>query len=340
MHPALVKGNVAVITGAASGIGLAAAKYLARRGLRVLLADLGADRLASARAQIVVSCVAQADVIVQEADVGDTAALQALCDRAFDVFGAVHVLMNNAGMQPGSSIFDAESIWDRIIDVNMMGVIRGTQIFAPRMIATGTPGLIINTGSKQGITTPPGDPAYNISKSGVKVFTEALQHYLRNTPDCQVAAHLFIPGYVHTPLTAHGRIEKPAGAWTPHQTVEFLFDSVDRGDFYILCPHNEVDRRTDEKRILWLREILPTTALRCRDGIPTMPKPSRNGCKNEWCSASPSTFGWAASGVKTSASALSRCATALRSTSSQRLRPPCAIYWNRLTNNYLGRDFQ
>ncbi len=85
----------------------------------------------------------------------------------------------------------------------------------------------------------------------MKVFTEALQHALRTTPDCKVDARLFIPGYVHTPLTAHGRTEKPAGAWTPQQTVEFLFASVERGDFYILCPDNEVDRRTDEKRIRW-----------------------------------------------------------------------------------------
>ena len=251
MHPALTKGNAAVITGAASGIGLAAAQYLANIGLRVCLADLGADRLAAAHAQILASGAAAADVITQETDVGDPAALRALADRAYAAFGAVHVLINNAGMQPGSSIFDAEANWDRILAVNMMGVIRGSQIFAPRMIAAGAPGLIINTGSKQGITTPPGDPAYNLSKAGVKVFTEALQHQLRNTPDCRVDARLFIPGFVFTPLAAQGRTEKPAGAWTPEQTVQFLFASVNRGDFYILCPDNEVDWRTDAKRILW-----------------------------------------------------------------------------------------
>ena len=251
MHPALTKGNAAVITGAASGIGLAAAQYLARLGLRVCLADLGADRLAAAHAQILASGAAAADVITQETDVGDPAALRALADSTYAAFGAVHVLINNAGMQPGSSIFDAEANWDRIIGVNMMGVIRGSQIFAPRMIAGGAPGLIINTGSKQGITTPPGDPAYNLSKAGVKVFTEALQHQLRNTPDCRVDARLFIPGFVFTPLAAQGRTEKPAGAWTPEQTVQFLFASVNSGDFYILCPDNEVQRRTDAKRILW-----------------------------------------------------------------------------------------
>lgn len=251
MHPTLAKGNAAVITGAASGIGLAAAQYLARLGMRICLADIGSDRLAQARAQIIASGASEGDVIVQETDVDDPAALSILADTAYAAFGTVHVLMNNAGMQPGSSIFDAEANWDRIIAVNMFGVIRGAQIFAPRMIAGGAAGLIINTGSKQGITTPPGDPAYNLSKAGVKVFTEALQHHLRNIPDAKVEARLFIPGYVHTPLTAHGRTEKPPGAWTPEQTVDFLFTSIERGDFYILCPDNEVDRRTDEKRILW-----------------------------------------------------------------------------------------
>ncbi len=251
MHSALIKGHAAVITGAASGIGLAAAQHLASIGMRVCLADIGTDRLASARAQIIASGAAESDVIVQETDVGDVNALRNLANITFAAFGAVHVLMNNAGMQPGSSIFDTETNWDRIIGVNMFGVIRGAQIFAPRMIASGAPGLIINTGSKQGITTPPGDPAYNVSKAGVKVFTEALQHHLRNTPDCKVDARLLIPGYVHTPLTAHGRTEKPSGAWTPTQTVDFLFASIERGDFYILCPDNEVDRRTDEKRIRW-----------------------------------------------------------------------------------------
>lgn len=251
MHPALAKGGVAVITGGASGIGLAAARHLARQGMRVCLADLGAERLEAAKAALVAQGAARDAVMTVPTDIGDRAQIVALADRVGADWGAVNLVMNNAGMQPGSSIFDAEGNWERILNVNMLGIIRGSQIFAPRMIASRQPGLIVNTGSKQGITTPPGDPAYNLSKAGVKVFTEALQHALRNMPDCDVEARLFIPGFVYTPLTAAGRNEKPAEAWTAEQVVDFLFASVERGDFYILCPDNEVDRRTDEKRILW-----------------------------------------------------------------------------------------
>jgi NAD(P)-dependent dehydrogenase (short-subunit alcohol dehydrogenase family) len=169
--------------------------------------------------------------------VSDVAQLRALADLVFATFGGVNLLMNNAGIQPGSSIFDAEANWDRSLGVNLMGVVRSSQVFGPRMIDSGLPGLIVNTGSKQGITTPPGDPAYNVSKAGVKVFTEALQHALRSTPDCKVEARLFIPGFVFTPLTAGGRTEKPDGAWTPDDTIDFLFDSLERDNFYILCPH-------------------------------------------------------------------------------------------------------
>jgi len=246
MHPAIFPGSVAVVTGAASGLGLAAAKGLAARGVRLCLADVAEDGLAAAR-----EAMPGAEIAVYPCDVADREQIEGLAEHAFATFGAVNLLMNNAGIQPGSSIFDVEGRWDRVLGVNLFGVIHGAQVFAPRMIAAGQHGLIVNTGSKQGITTPPGDTAYNISKAGVKVFTEALQHHLRGLPGGLVEARLFIPGYVFTGLTAQGRVEKPAGAWTAEQTVDFLFQSLARDDFYILCPDNEVDRRTDEKRILW-----------------------------------------------------------------------------------------
>lgn len=250
-HSVFSPSNAAVITGGASGIGLAAAKRFAGMGMKVAIADLGGEKLDKALREIMqASPGAPENIIAVATDVTSADDLQHLQHTVRESFGSVDILMNNAGIQPGSSVFDPDN-WDRIIATNLMAIVRGCQIFGPGMIRQQKPGLIINTGSKQGITTPPGDPAYNVSKSGVKTFTEALQHELRNTRDCHVTAHLFIPGFVHTPLTKGDRIEKPAGAWTPEQTVDFMVESVTAGDFYILCPDNDVSRSLDERRILW-----------------------------------------------------------------------------------------
>jgi NAD(P)-dependent dehydrogenase (short-subunit alcohol dehydrogenase family) len=244
--------HVAVITGGASGIGLAAALRFAHLGMKVCIADLGADRLAEAEAKLAAAAPAgTADIMTKAVDVSRIEDVAALQGAVQERFGGIDVLMNNAGIQPGSQMFGPLESWQRILDVNLWGVIHGSQVFAPGMMARGRPGLIINTGSKQGITTPPGDPAYNVSKAGVKAFTEALQHELRNTAGSRISAHLFIPGFVFTGLTAKGRTEKPAAAWTAEQTVDFMIERVAAGDFYILCPDNDVPRRLDERRILW-----------------------------------------------------------------------------------------
>ena len=251
-HAALAFGSVAVVTGGAAGIGLAAARRFAQSGLRVCIADIGTDRLARAAAELAPFAAGGADdVMSRETDVSCVEDLRRLKQAVQERFGATDVLMNNAGIQPGSTVFGPAERWQRILDVNLWGAIHGTQVFAPEMIARGRPGLIINTGSKQGITTPPGDPAYNVSKAALKAFTEALQHELRNTPNCRIGAHLLIPGFVFTELTAKGRVEKPTGAWTPAQTVDFMMQRLEAGDFYILCPDNDVSRSLDERRILW-----------------------------------------------------------------------------------------
>jgi NAD(P)-dependent dehydrogenase (short-subunit alcohol dehydrogenase family) len=251
-HPALTPGAVAVITGGATGIGLAAAKRFAQLGLRICIADLGTDRLARAADEIAALAANGApDVFALETDVSVIDDIRRLHATVNERFGGTDVLMNNAGIQPGSAIFGPAGNWARVLDVNLWGVIHGTQVFVPHMIKRGRPGLVLNSGSKQGITTPPGDPAYNVAKAGLKAFTEALQHELRNIAGCGISAHLLIPGFVFTELTRNGRAAKPAAAWTPEQTADFMMERLDAGDFYILCPDNDVPRSLDEGRILW-----------------------------------------------------------------------------------------
>ena len=219
-HSAFQPNAVAVITGGASGIGLATAQRLAAMGLRLVIVDVREALLEPAAEQL--RQLGAPEVMASSTDISDREALVELETLVAERFGGTDILMNNAGIQPGSSLLDDPENWLRILGVNLGGIVYGTQVFVPRMIERGRPGLVINTGSKQGITTPPGDPAYNVSKSGVKTFTEALAHELRNTEGHQLTAHLLIPGFVFTDLTRGSRTEKPAGAWTPEQTAEFL----------------------------------------------------------------------------------------------------------------------
>jgi NAD(P)-dependent dehydrogenase (short-subunit alcohol dehydrogenase family) len=248
-HPAIVPGRTAVITGGASGIGLAAAKRFASLEMKVAIADLNEGELRKAAALI--EDAGSPDVMTFPLDVGGKTRVDAFRDAVIARFGEVAVLMNNAGTGPGGGPMDNYAGWQKVISTNLWGVINGVQSFGPAMVAQGTPAAIVNTGSKQGITTPPGDTAYNVSKAGVKVVTEGLQHTLRNTPDCKVTAHLLVPGWVHTGLTARDGGPKPAGAWTPEQTVDVLLERMGKGDFYIICEDNEVTNATDFKRITW-----------------------------------------------------------------------------------------
>ncbi len=244
-HPAVAPGRVAVITGGASGIGFAAAKRFIEIGMKVCIADLDADAVAHAQQQL------GANAIGVQTNVADLAQLERLRDRVIAEFGEVAVLMNNAGTGGGGGPWSGYDGWQRVLGVNLWGVVHGVQTFTQLMIDQGTPCAIVNTGSKQGITNPPGDTAYNVSKAGVKTLTEALAHQLRSTENCRVSAHLLVPGFTYTGLTKRHVAEKPAAAWYPEQVVEEMLTRMARGDFYIICPDNDVTTAMDNARVQW-----------------------------------------------------------------------------------------
>lgn len=236
---AITPGKLAVVTGAASGIGLAAAHAFADAGMKVALLDRPGQALD-------VTAGAIEGATAHPIDVAHAAAMRALAAE----LGTASVVMNNAGIGAGGDVFAGADTWRRLLDVNLMGVLHGVESFVPAMIDGGEPGLVINTGSKQGITQPPGNTAYNVSKAGVKALTEGLAHSLREKVGDRITAHLLIPGYTFTGMTARSP-EKPAGAWTAGQVVELMLARLAAGDFYILCPDNETTPEQDAKRIAW-----------------------------------------------------------------------------------------
>jgi NAD(P)-dependent dehydrogenase (short-subunit alcohol dehydrogenase family) len=247
----LAKGRTAVITGAADGIGLAAAVRLAAAGMNIVMADRNAEALARGAQAAREAASAGARVESRVIDVTAFDEVAALKTQVFGTFGEVGLLMNNAGVAGGGHAYENLEGWRRVLEVNLFGVLNGVQAFVPEMISQARPAAIVNTGSKQGITTPPGDTAYNVSKAGVKALTEGLEHSLRQTAGGQVRAHLLIPGFTFTGLTRLGASEKPPGAWTADQVVDFALERMAAGDFYILCPDNDVSREIDNARITW-----------------------------------------------------------------------------------------
>ena len=245
----LKAGNTAVVTGAAGGIGLESAKRFADAGMNVVLVDRKEDALKEAEAAL---SGGAGTIISQHCDVSDFEAMQALAAEVEAQFGKVHLLMNNAGVgRMGTKPWEDLDAFHALVSINLMGVIHGCHAFMPGMLAHGEAGAVINTGSKQGITRPPGNYAYNLSKSGVLAYTESVAHALRQEEDCQISAQLLVPAFVYTPMVAAFIPQKPPFAATAEETVDFMMASLQTGDFYIICPDNETPRPLDEKRIQW-----------------------------------------------------------------------------------------
>ena len=248
----LAEGNTAVITGGASGVGLAAARHYLSQGMNVVAADKNSEAIAALEEEF-----AGVDrFAAQSCDVADFADVLKLAQFTKERFGVVHCLMNNAGTMMAPSLpWENIEQWKQLIEINQWGIIHGCHAFLPDMIASGQSGCVINTGSKQGITNPPGGYAYNMSKAGVKAFTESLSHALREQ-GTTITAHLLVPGFTYTGLIARFVKEQPPGAWTSEQVVEYMLDSLTAGDFYILCPDNDTPRELDERRIQWQADDL------------------------------------------------------------------------------------
>ncbi|WNO75365.1 MULTISPECIES: SDR family NAD(P)-dependent oxidoreductase [unclassified Streptomyces] len=269
----LTEGQVAVVTGAASGIGRAMARRFAAEGLAVVLADVEESALREAAGELAGD---GAKVLARVVDVSDREAVFALADAAYEAFGAVHVLCNNAGVGSGAEgrMWEHEpNDWKWAFAVNVWGVFHGIQAFVPRMIASGEPGHVVNTSSGDGGIAPlPTASVYAVTKAAVVTMTESLYAHLK-AENARVGASVLFPGphmlrtglweshrnrparYAkerprRTPYRTLGQWEaamKEAGqdvAFTPVEDVAaFVVEGIRAGRFWMLPPGEHSDRQ-------------------------------------------------------------------------------------------------
>lgn len=256
------KDRVAVITGAASGIGRSLAERCAREGMKVVLADVEEQALAKTAAEMK---AAGANVLAVLTDVTKAKAVETLAHRALDAFGAVHLLCNNAGVGVGTSVWETTlTDWQWVMEVNLWGVIHGTRIFIPIMLDQDTECHIVNTGSIQGLLSyHPLTASYQVSKHAVIALSEQLYHELAQR-GAKIKISVLCPGWVRTHIGDSGR-NRPAESRSgsvgteltplyeaalqqcyqalqdgalPEQVADFAFEAIRDEKFYIL-PHPE-----------------------------------------------------------------------------------------------------
>lgn len=199
--------RTAVVTGAASGIGRSLAHRLAAEQMHVLVADVETDALTSVASDL--EDVAAARVVAVRTDVSDPEAVEALAERAYAEFGAVHVLCNNAGVFQGGLIWEcSRDDFEWTMGVNLWGILHAIRAFVPRMLAGGEPGHIVNTVSMAGLATTAYCAPYEVSKFAAAAATECLAHDLAATR-APIRASLLCPGSVDTGI-ARSRRNRPA----------------------------------------------------------------------------------------------------------------------------------
>ncbi|KXH61028.1 short-chain dehydrogenase/reductase [Colletotrichum nymphaeae SA-01] len=254
--------KTALITGGASGIGLAVAKKCLGHGMKILIVDNDDDFLASARRSL-----GEDKVLTAKADVSRLENWAHLKKRVDSDFQDILTNLARPHRLPRPQRWDPAFFRvGRPLDLsnnlqrNLFGVINGIATFKSAVSSSSSPSsstAIVITGSKQGITNPPGNPAYNASKSAVKTFAEHLSYDLRDSSS-NTSVFFLLPGWTFTSLGRSEEertwAEKPAAAWTPEQVADYLEAKMAKDEFYVMCPDNEVTEAMDAKRMLWAAE--------------------------------------------------------------------------------------
>jgi len=242
-------GKVAVITGAASGIGAGLARYASSLGMRLVLADWNAGTLKQVADKL------ETDFLAVEVDVRNEKSVQELCQAAFDRFETVDLLFNNAGvLSSGLSWEIDQETWQRSIDINVMGIVNVLRCFVPRLIESDRNARIVNTGSVGGFFPTPLMATYSASKFAVTAITEALALELASI-DSKIKVSLLAPGPVKTGLM-DGKTPQQSEAFidalrnmadkkglSPDEFAPLVFDAIDRGDYWITPQPESLDDR-------------------------------------------------------------------------------------------------
>ena len=205
-----LRGRVAVVTGGASGIGLALARRFATEGMHLVLADIEQTALDAAAAEL---GAAGTQVLAVRTDVADAAAVEALAAASYERFGAVHVVVNNAGVVTGGAAWEQSlEDWTWVLGVDLWGVIHGVRSFVPRMVAGGEPGHVVNTASIAGLLAMPGIAPYDVAKAGVVSLSECLHHDLQ-AAGAPIGVSVLCPGRVRSRIGDSDR-NRPGGRMT------------------------------------------------------------------------------------------------------------------------------